>query len=180
MQISVHVGNSNWKGTLSAVDLHVLTSSDQLILLLKILFTLVLKQSTLMRRSTVLSLPLQFVFPGSASSTWQLGTATLWTSPPSTWCRFSKLFLHLHWYSDQEYLPWKVFSTLPNTYTSTQCQRPAQLKPPMVPGFTYKHWTIRKRLYIKYRFLPLVQMTLQTNKPRCWPLERSIGEVWYL
>jgi hypothetical protein len=39
------------------VDLHVLTSLDQL-LTLKILFTLFLKQATLIRRSTLLSLPL--------------------------------------------------------------------------------------------------------------------------
>jgi hypothetical protein len=41
----------------------VLTSLDQLIFKLKILLTLVTKQATLTRRSTVLSLPLQLVFP---------------------------------------------------------------------------------------------------------------------
>jgi len=42
------------KGNLSTVDLLVLTSLDRLIFSLKILFT---KQATLVRRSTVLSLP---------------------------------------------------------------------------------------------------------------------------
>jgi hypothetical protein len=41
----------------------VLNSLDQLIFKLKIVFAFVTKQATLMRRSTVLSLPLQFVFP---------------------------------------------------------------------------------------------------------------------
>jgi hypothetical protein len=45
------------------VDLLVLTSSDMLLFKLKILFTCVTKQTTLRRRSTVLSLPLQLVFP---------------------------------------------------------------------------------------------------------------------
>jgi hypothetical protein len=51
------------RGRLSTVDLLVLTSLDQLIFKLKILFAFVTKQATLMRRSTVLSLPLQIVFP---------------------------------------------------------------------------------------------------------------------
>jgi hypothetical protein len=51
------------KRWLSTVNLLVLTSLDQLIFKLKILFTFVTKQVTLMRRSTVLSLPLQLVFP---------------------------------------------------------------------------------------------------------------------
>ncbi len=49
---------------LSTVDLLVLTSLDQLILILKIVFTVVTKQAVLMRRSAVLILPLQLVFPG--------------------------------------------------------------------------------------------------------------------
>ncbi len=57
-------GNPYWSGRLSTVDLLVLTSLDQLILLLKILFIFFFtKQATLMRRSTVLSLPFQLVFP---------------------------------------------------------------------------------------------------------------------
>ncbi len=51
---------SYWRRRLSTVDLHVLTSSDQLLFILKILFTSFTKQATLMWRSTVvtvLSLP---------------------------------------------------------------------------------------------------------------------------
>ncbi len=44
-------------------DLFVLTSLDQLLLILKIRFTFVAKQATLKRRSTVLSLPLKLMFP---------------------------------------------------------------------------------------------------------------------
>ncbi len=47
---------------LGTVDLLVLTSLVQLIFILKILFTYFTKQVTLMRRSTVLNLPLQLVF----------------------------------------------------------------------------------------------------------------------
>jgi hypothetical protein len=47
------------------VDLLVLTSLEQLILILKILFMYFPKQATLMRRSTVLSLPPQLVFHDS-------------------------------------------------------------------------------------------------------------------
>jgi len=54
---------SYWGGRLSAVDLLVLTSLDQLIFILKILFSFLTKQATLMRRSTVLILPTQLVFP---------------------------------------------------------------------------------------------------------------------
>jgi hypothetical protein len=39
------------------------TSLDQLIFTLKILFTFFTKQATLMRRSTVMNLPLWLVFP---------------------------------------------------------------------------------------------------------------------
>ena len=52
------------KGRISTVDLLVLNSSDQLFFLLKLKFSFYTKQPTLMRRSTVLSLPLQLVFPG--------------------------------------------------------------------------------------------------------------------
>ncbi len=48
---------------LSTADLLVLTSLDQLIFILKIVFTLIKKQATLIRRSTVLSFPPQLVFP---------------------------------------------------------------------------------------------------------------------
>ncbi len=43
----------------------VLNSFDQLLFILKILFTFVTKQATLIRRSIVLSLSLQQVLPGS-------------------------------------------------------------------------------------------------------------------
>jgi hypothetical protein len=46
------------KGTLSTADFLVVTNLDQLIFILKILFTFVLKQATFMRRSTVLKFPL--------------------------------------------------------------------------------------------------------------------------
>jgi hypothetical protein len=57
-------GNPYWKGKLSTVDLLALTSLNQFILILKILLTFVSKQATLMKRSTVLSHPVQVVFPG--------------------------------------------------------------------------------------------------------------------
>ncbi len=41
----------------------MLTCLDQLLFILKILLTLFKKQATLIRRSTVLSLPFQLVFP---------------------------------------------------------------------------------------------------------------------
>jgi len=47
-------------------DLLVLTSLDQLLFKLKILFTFLMKQPTLMWRSTVLRFPLQLVFPDLA------------------------------------------------------------------------------------------------------------------
>jgi hypothetical protein len=56
-------GTLNGRGRLSTVDLLVLTSSDQLIFVLKNLFAFVIKPATLMRWSRVLSLPLLLVFP---------------------------------------------------------------------------------------------------------------------
>jgi hypothetical protein len=47
---------------LSTVDLLTLTILDQLICVLKILFSFFTKQATLMRRSTVLGLPPHLVF----------------------------------------------------------------------------------------------------------------------
>ncbi len=52
----LQTGKSYWKG--KAQYLLVLTSLDQLLFKLKILLTSFTKQATLMRRSTVLSLPL--------------------------------------------------------------------------------------------------------------------------
>jgi hypothetical protein len=57
-------GKSYWRGRLSTVDLLLLTSLAQLLFVLKILFTFFKKQGTLKRRSTILSLPTQLVFPG--------------------------------------------------------------------------------------------------------------------
>jgi len=48
---------------LSMVDLLVVTSLDRLLFILKILFTFFTKQPTSIRRSIVLSLPPQLVFP---------------------------------------------------------------------------------------------------------------------
>ncbi len=48
----------------STVDLLVLISWYQLLLIKQLLFTFLQNQAALMRRSTVLSLPLQLVFPG--------------------------------------------------------------------------------------------------------------------
>ncbi len=52
-----------WRGQQSTVDLLVLTSLVQQFLIVQTLFTFLTKQATLMRRSTVLSLPFQLVFP---------------------------------------------------------------------------------------------------------------------
>jgi hypothetical protein len=57
-------GNPSWRGRINTVDLLVLTSLDQLTSKSKKCFTFATKQDTLMRRSTVLSHPLQLVFPG--------------------------------------------------------------------------------------------------------------------
>ncbi len=50
------------KGRLITVDLLIRTSLDQLLLILKISFTLFTKHATLIRRSTVLRHPLRLVF----------------------------------------------------------------------------------------------------------------------
>jgi hypothetical protein len=54
---------------LEGVDLLALTSLDQLLFTLKILFFFITKQATLTRRSMVLSLPVKLVFPGIADRT---------------------------------------------------------------------------------------------------------------
>ena len=56
-------GTLKGRGRLSTVALFVITSLDQLLVILKTLFTFFPKQATLMRRSTVQSLPLQLGFP---------------------------------------------------------------------------------------------------------------------
>jgi hypothetical protein len=57
-------GNFYRWGRASTVYLLELTSLDQLVFILKVLFFLFDKQATLIRRSNVLSLPLQLVFLG--------------------------------------------------------------------------------------------------------------------
>ncbi len=56
-------GNLAVRGSFSTVDLLVRTSLDQLLYIFKILFKLFTKRATLMRRSTVHSLPPELVFP---------------------------------------------------------------------------------------------------------------------
>ena len=53
---------------LSTVDLLLLISLDQILFILKILFTLFKKQATLIRRPTVLSRPPQLVFPAYSTA----------------------------------------------------------------------------------------------------------------
>jgi hypothetical protein len=60
-------GSLTERGRLCTVDLLVVTSFDQLPFILKI-FTYVTKQATLMRRSIVLSIPFQLVFPAFSPS----------------------------------------------------------------------------------------------------------------
>ncbi len=55
-------GKSYWRGRLSSFDLNVLTCFDQFFFILKILFTFIAKQVTLMKRWIVLILPPQLVF----------------------------------------------------------------------------------------------------------------------
>jgi len=50
-------------GRLSKLDLLVLVRLEELVCMLKIFFTFFVKYTTLMRRSIVLSLPIQIVFP---------------------------------------------------------------------------------------------------------------------
>ncbi len=57
----IRPGSPSWGGSLSTIDLLVLTSKDQSFLL-KILFVLYTNQLSLLRRSTVLSLTIQLVF----------------------------------------------------------------------------------------------------------------------
>jgi len=54
----IEQGSLTERERLNTVDLIVLTSLDELLFIFKMLFTFFTKQVTLMRRSTVLSLPL--------------------------------------------------------------------------------------------------------------------------
>jgi hypothetical protein len=56
-------------GRIGMIDLLVLTSLDQLLFRLKIFFSFLTKQANSMRRSTVLSLSLQLVFPDRTNNT---------------------------------------------------------------------------------------------------------------
>jgi hypothetical protein len=58
----IRAGKSYWGGRANTVDLLVLTSLDELIFILKIIFSFFTKQATLMRRSTVQSLLPQLIF----------------------------------------------------------------------------------------------------------------------
>ncbi len=53
---SMWTGNPKWRGRLSTLDLLVLTTLDEVLLILQTLFTFFTKQATLMRRCTVVSL----------------------------------------------------------------------------------------------------------------------------
>jgi hypothetical protein len=63
--IGAHQGSLTEGEGLSTVDLLVLTRLDQLLFTLNILLTSFTKQATLMRKSTVLSLPPYLVFLGA-------------------------------------------------------------------------------------------------------------------
>jgi len=63
----VQAGNLYWRGRISTLDPIVLTGSDQLLLILKVLYE---KQAFLMRRTTALSLPLQKSSSVQALSEW--------------------------------------------------------------------------------------------------------------
>ncbi len=80
-------GNPCWRGWLSTVDFLVLSSLDQVLLILKTSF-LFTKQADLRRRSSVLSLSLQLVFPGT---TFKFANTLKCITCPRHW--YSKSFL---------------------------------------------------------------------------------------
>jgi len=65
-------GNPYRRGRLSTVNLLGLTSSYEVLLIMRTLFTFFIIPATLMRRSTVLSLPLQLLFPALLKAFYQL------------------------------------------------------------------------------------------------------------
>jgi len=77
-------GKSHWRGKLSTVDLLVLISLEQLLLLWKYYLLIFTKQATLMRRSTVLSLPPLLVFPALTMKSNNLG----WEANPVSFSSF--------------------------------------------------------------------------------------------
>jgi hypothetical protein len=79
-------GKTNWRGRLSTVNLLVLSGLDQLLFILIILLTLFTKQATIIRRSTVLSLPLWLVLPGYAhNAIFTLAKVTRQCQDNNTW-----------------------------------------------------------------------------------------------
>ncbi len=84
-------GKSYWRGRrVSTVDLLVLTSLDKLLVKLKILFTFLTKDATLMRRSTVLILPPQLVFPAvGIIGSWSLNCLFFAIHLINDWCTYA-------------------------------------------------------------------------------------------
>jgi hypothetical protein len=96
-------GNPYWSGSFGTIDLLVPTSLDQLLFILQTLLTFLQKRATFMRRSTVLCLPLQLVFPALppvflylSRDPWkEMETSRIWSdvnaiklfffSPPQFW-----------------------------------------------------------------------------------------------
>jgi hypothetical protein len=78
--------NRTGRQRLSTVDLLVLTSLVQLLFKLTALFTFFTKPATLMRRSIVLSLPLQLAFPGTSHRQLQPTTTYLIKLFCLKWC----------------------------------------------------------------------------------------------
>ncbi len=72
-------GNPHWMGRLRTVDILLLTSLDRLIFKFKISSTFVIKQAISMRRSTVLSLPLQVVLLAQSDHITTLSTVGVTT-----------------------------------------------------------------------------------------------------
>jgi hypothetical protein len=103
----VNAGKSYRRGRLPTVDLLVLTSLKHLLFMIKILFRCLTKQATLLRRSTVLSLSPQLVFPCQCFC-----------------CSFDRL--RLQCYSDSS-----IFGLFP--YSPILC---LDYKPFMLGGFT--------------------------------------------
>ncbi len=69
MLVKLTPGSPCCRGRFSTTGLLVLTIIDLLLFLLNLLLSFCTKQATLMRRSTVLSLPLQLVFPVACTIT---------------------------------------------------------------------------------------------------------------
>ncbi len=59
----IEAGKTKWRERLSTVDLLVITTLEQLIFMLKIVFTLLEKQATSRGGQMYLAFPFQLVFP---------------------------------------------------------------------------------------------------------------------